>query len=95
VRRFRQATIPTPSHEKRASGLASAKQTPVAGFTPTAIGAIMSIMTDRPQKISFGEMRDMARRADVLRGLSVQPLESDRATVPLSFFRCPAELSEE
>jgi hypothetical protein len=31
---------------------------PVADFTLTAIGAIMSIMTDRPQKITFGEMRD-------------------------------------
>ena len=30
--------------------------------TPTTIGAIISIMTDRPTKIIFAEMRDMGVR---------------------------------
>ena len=30
--------------------------------TPTTIGAIISIMTDRPTKIKFAEMRDMGVR---------------------------------
>ena len=30
--------------------------------TPTPIGAIVSIMTDRPTKITFAEMRDMGVR---------------------------------
>jgi hypothetical protein len=34
------------------------QQIGVAAFSPTPIGAIMSIMPDRPTKITFAEMRD-------------------------------------
>jgi hypothetical protein len=47
-----------------------------SGFTSDLIGGIMR-HSDRPQKISFAEMRNMgrARRADLSFGLQVQPLD--------------------
>jgi hypothetical protein len=42
-------------------------------------GAIMSAMTDRPQKITFAEVRDTGVRALlILRRLPLQPLDRDQ-----------------
>jgi hypothetical protein len=53
----------TPSPRKRIQRIRQREsKTAVNGFTLTAIGAIMSIMTDRQQKITFAEMGDMGVR---------------------------------
>jgi hypothetical protein len=59
VSHFWRATFPEAFARKAHQRIRQRQQT---AFTPTTIGAIMSIMTDRQQKITFGEMREMGVR---------------------------------